>query len=56
MGEYHISAKCPKCFKDIAIATIEPHATKPDTALHNFNCAVCGPVLTKIIALQPVVD
>jgi hypothetical protein len=34
-------------------ATIEVHPTSPDIALHNFRCAVCGPVKTKVISLTP---
>jgi len=34
-------------------AMIEAHPTNPDIELHNFHCAVCGPVKTKVISLTP---
>jgi hypothetical protein len=36
-------------------AAIELHPTRSDLAVHNFHCADCGPVKTKIISLKPVV-
>jgi hypothetical protein len=44
---------CPKCRKPIKQTTIELHPTRRDLALHNFQCADCGPVKTKIISLKP---
>jgi hypothetical protein len=43
---------CPKCRKPITISTIESHPNRNDVALHNFACAECGPVRTKIISLK----
>src|ERR1700675_2476688 len=35
---------------------IEVHPSRRDLALHNFQCADCGPVKTKIISLTPKTD
>ena len=32
------------------------HPSRRDLALHNFQCADCGPVKTKIISLTPKTD
>ena len=37
---------CPICGKETALAVIEPHPTHPETELHTYNCANCGPVKT----------
>jgi hypothetical protein len=34
-------------------AIIEPHPTRPDLALQNFECADCGPIKTRILSLKP---
>ena len=44
---------CPRCRKPIRQTTIELHPTNRDLALHNYECAECGPVKTKIISLKP---
>ncbi len=44
---------CPKCHKPITQSVIEPHPTRRDVALHNFQCVDCGPVKTKVISLEP---
>jgi len=44
---------CPKCHKPMMQAVIEPHPTRGDLALQNFECADCGPVRTKIYSLRP---
>jgi ssDNA-binding Zn-finger/Zn-ribbon topoisomerase 1 len=44
---------CPKCSKPIKIAVIEPHPSRPDLAVHNFECTNCGPVRAKLISLKP---
>jgi hypothetical protein len=49
---YQISDTCPRCQKPIALVTIEPHPSRDDLALHNFNCANCGPIKTKIISTR----
>jgi hypothetical protein len=44
---------CPKCHQPIWQTTIELHPSRPDLAIHNFRCADCGPVKTKIVSLNP---
>ena len=44
---------CPRCRKPIRQTTIELHPTNRALALHNYECAECGPVKTKIISLKP---
>jgi hypothetical protein len=44
---------CPRCRKPIRQTTIELHPTNRELALHNYECAECGPVKTKIISLNP---
>ena len=39
--------------KPIRQTIIELHPTRRDLAVHNFVCADCGPVRTKIISLRP---
>jgi hypothetical protein len=34
-------------------AVIELHPTRPDLAIHNFHCAYCGPVKSKVISFTP---
>jgi hypothetical protein len=49
----YIDDTCPKCRKSVRLADIEPHPTRCDLSLHNFECADCGFVRTKIISLKP---
>ena len=42
-----------KCGKPITQTSVELHPSRRDLALHNFQCADCGPVKTKIISLKP---
>jgi hypothetical protein len=44
---------CPKCRKPIRRTTITPHPARHDLAIHNFECADCGVVKTKILLLKP---
>jgi hypothetical protein len=44
---------CPKCRKPIGPATVIPHTTRRDLAIHNFACADCGPVKTKVLFQKP---
>jgi hypothetical protein len=44
---------CPRCRNPINLSLIEPHPTRTDLALHNFECADCGVVKTKIYSLKP---
>ena len=51
--QFQINEMCPKCHKpNVRLATIEPHPTRDDIALHNFNCVTCGMVKTKVISLR----
>jgi hypothetical protein len=42
---------CPKCRKALMQGVVEAHPSRRDLALHNFQCADCGPVKTKVISL-----
>jgi uncharacterized Zn finger protein len=44
---------CPKCSKPVKLSVIEPHPDRRDLAVHNYQCADCGPVRAKIISLKP---
>jgi hypothetical protein len=44
---------CPKCRKPTLQGVVEAHPSRRDLALHNFQCADCGPIKTKIISLKP---
>jgi RNase P subunit RPR2 len=44
---------CPKCQKPLMRGIVEAHPSRSDLALHNFHCARCGPIKTKIISLKP---
>jgi C4-type Zn-finger protein len=44
---------CPKCRKPIRQTTIDLHPSIPNIALHNYECADCGPVKTEVISLAP---
>jgi hypothetical protein len=50
---FAIADTCPRCRKPIRLATIKPHPTRPDEALHSLECADCGPVKTKVLPLRP---
>jgi hypothetical protein len=50
---FFVDEICPKCRKPIKIAVIELHPSRPDLAVHNFECADCGPVRAKLISLKP---
>ena len=43
---------CPKCRKPARLAGVEPHSSRHDVALHNFKCADCGFVKTKVVAFK----
>ena len=47
---------CPKRRNPIRLKTITPHPTRYDLAIHNFECADCGAVKTKILLLKPGVS
>jgi hypothetical protein len=44
---------CPKCRKPIRPAPVEQHPTRRDLAIHNFQCATCGIVITKVLFRKP---
>jgi chemotaxis family two-component system response regulator Rcp1 len=44
---------CPRCHEPIELATIEPSPARRDLVLHNFACAGCGSVKTKVLSLKP---
>jgi hypothetical protein len=44
---------CPKCRKPIRQTTITPHPSRRDLVIHNFECADCGPVKSRILLLKP---
>jgi two-component system, chemotaxis family, response regulator Rcp1 len=44
---------CPRCYEPIELATIEPSPARRDLVLHNFRCADCGSVKTKVLSLKP---
>jgi ssDNA-binding Zn-finger/Zn-ribbon topoisomerase 1 len=50
---FHLNDPCPKCRKPTMQAVIELHPSRNDLAIHNFYCADCGPVKTKVISLTP---
>jgi hypothetical protein len=50
---FHLNDPCPKCGKPTMQAEIELHPTRSDLAVHNFQCANCGPVKSKILSLKP---
>ena len=47
---------CPKCRRPIRLKSITPHPLRYDLAIHNFECAECGIVKTKIVLLKPGVS
>jgi hypothetical protein len=46
-----INDTCPKCHKPIMQAVIEPHPTRRDLALQNFECVDCGAIKTEVLSL-----
>jgi hypothetical protein len=44
---------CPKCHKPVRLAVIEPHPTRRDLAIQNFECVDCGLVKAKVYSLKP---
>jgi chemotaxis family two-component system response regulator Rcp1 len=43
---------CPKCYKPVKVACVERHPTRRDLTHHNFRCAGCGYVKTKVVSLK----
>jgi hypothetical protein len=39
---------CPRCRKPLMQGVVEAHPSRRDLALHNFQCADCGPVRTRL--------
>jgi hypothetical protein len=50
---FHFNDPCPRCRKPLMQAEIALHPRNPNLALHNFTCADCGPVKTKVLSLKP---
>jgi hypothetical protein len=48
-----VDETCPKCHKPIKQTVIEPHPSRPDLAIENFECGDCGFVKAKIRSLRP---
>lgn len=44
--------RCPKCGKPTVETVVEPHPSRRDVALQNFECADCGVVRTKVLSLK----
>ena len=51
--ENNVPEACPICGKAITVAVVEPHPTHPETELHTYRCADCGPVKTSSVRLKP---
>jgi hypothetical protein len=49
---FQIHETCPRCFKLVSLARVELNARRPNTVLHFFECARCGPVMMKEILLE----
>jgi len=49
----YIDDICPKCHQPVILTVIELHPSRPDLAIHNFQCADCGVVEGKIVSLKP---
>ena len=43
---------CPNCARQIFVATVEPHPSRPDLVHHNYECVNCGPVMTRVISIS----
>ena len=50
--QFHVSETCPRCRKPVSVAVVERHPTRSDMAVHNYECADCGPVKTTIVSLR----
>jgi hypothetical protein len=50
---FYSNDACPKCSKPTLQSVIEPHPSRRDLALQNFQCAKCGPIKTNILSLIP---
>jgi hypothetical protein len=46
------SEVCPKCRKALMQGSVEAHPSRRDIAYHNFECADCGPIKTKVLSLK----
>jgi endogenous inhibitor of DNA gyrase (YacG/DUF329 family) len=44
---------CPKCRKPVKLASVDPHPTNRELAMHEFKCANCGRATIKILYRKP---
>ena len=44
---------CPVCYGPIDVVTIEPHPSRRDEAIKNYQCVKCGVVKASAISLRP---
>jgi C4-type Zn-finger protein len=43
--------QCPICYREITLASIEPHINNSGLEIHTFKCERCGPIKSKIVAI-----
>lgn len=48
-----IDGSCPRCYKSIKVAEVEPHPSNKKLAIINYLCADCGYVKAKTIPIEP---
>jgi hypothetical protein len=41
------------CGQSTMQSVIEPHPSRDDVAIQNFNCGDCGPVKSVVLSLKP---
>jgi hypothetical protein len=51
--ELFMNDPCPKCHRPLRQTTVTPHPTSRDLAIHNFECADCGLVKSRILLVKP---
>jgi hypothetical protein len=50
--ECQVRESCPRCFREtIELTSVEPHPSRTNLMLQNFDCDVCGPVKTRVVKL-----
>lgn len=48
-----VGETCLQCRKPTMQAVVEPHPSRSDVALQNYDCAACGFAKTKLLSLRP---